>query len=79
MLAVENHGPTIPLALQSRLFDRFFRGDTARTESGQSSGLGLSIVHTIMTLHRGECRVISADSITRFELVFPLDGAAANG
>ncbi len=75
VLAVENRGPGIPPALQARLFDRFFRGDTARTDSGQSSGLGLSIVRTIMTLHHGVCRVHSADGLTRFELVFPQDVA----
>ncbi|MBB5190983.1 two-component system heavy metal sensor histidine kinase CusS [Silvimonas terrae] len=75
VLAVENHGPGISQALQARLFDRFFRGDSARSDSGQSSGLGLSIVRTIMNLHHGVCRVYCADGITRFELVFPSTAA----
>lgn len=42
-----------------RLFDRLFRGDPARTNSGESSGIGLAIVKTIMELHDGAVQVES--------------------
>lgn len=38
-----------------KVFDSFYREDTARTE--KSTGLGLAIVKRILSLHRGECYV----------------------
>lgn len=70
-ITVENHGPTIAPEHLERLFDRFYRVDPARTGATQSSGLGLSIVRSIMQLHGGNWQVTSADGITRFAVSFP--------
>ena len=70
-LWIDNTGEAIAPSQLSRLFDRFYRADAARRGSAQSSGLGLSIVRTIMTLHGGRCSAVSSDGITRFLLVFP--------
>jgi len=70
-LHVENHGPTIEPAHRERLFDRFYRADASRQRSSESSGLGLSIVRSIMQLHGGAWRVTSERGVTRFTLVFP--------
>jgi two-component system heavy metal sensor histidine kinase CusS len=75
-LSVENDGPQIGEQQLSRLFERFYRADTARRGSAQSSGLGLSIVRTIMTLHRGEAQARSGGGKTSFTLVFPAARAA---
>jgi two-component system heavy metal sensor histidine kinase CusS len=72
-IAVENAGPTIPVAHQARLFDRFYREDPSRQGNAESNGLGLSIVRSIMTLHRGAWHVRSADGVTCFSLTFPKD------
>ena len=50
-LEVRDEGPGIPAADQSRVFDRFYRSDTARTEPG--SGLGLAIVKQAVERHGG--------------------------
>ena len=50
VLAVEDDGPGIPLELQDKVFERFFRG--AGDRSG-SSGLGLSIVKAVAESHKG--------------------------
>ena len=70
-LWVENTGAPIPESQLPRLFDRFYRADTARRGSAQSSGLGLSIVRTIMTLHHGRSSASSNAGRTRFILYFP--------
>jgi len=72
LVHVENHGPTIDPAHRERLFDRFYRADASRQKSSESSGLGLSIVRSIMQLHGGAWRVTSEDGVTRFTLVFPV-------
>ena len=50
-LHVEDAGPGFPDAFIGRAFDRFSRADEAR--SGGGSGLGLSIVDMIATVHGG--------------------------
>lgn len=55
-VSVRDHGPGIPLAERSRVFDRFHRSAEARSQPG--SGLGLAIVSQIAELHGG---IASAD------------------
>lgn len=70
-LRVGNPGDTIPLAHQSRLFDRFYRVDPARREGNPSNaGLGLAITRSIVEAHRGEIRCSSNDGWTSFEIWF---------
>jgi two-component system heavy metal sensor histidine kinase CusS len=71
-LTVENCGPTIEEAHLTRIFDRFYRADAARRGSAEASGLGLSIVRSIMMLHHGSYKVTSREGKTRFTLEFPL-------
>ncbi len=51
-LRVSDDGPGFPPGALDHAFDRFFRGDPART--GPGSGLGLSIVRTLARAHGGE-------------------------
>ncbi|WP_047283422.1 heavy metal sensor histidine kinase [Pseudomonas protegens] len=71
-LQVHNQGPAIAPEHLPRLFDRFYRVDPSRAEPGDSGGLGLAIVHSIMLLHGGQVRVTSDEQATVFELGFPL-------
>ena len=69
---VENEGETIPPETLTRLFDRFYRGDAARSQISESNGLGLAIVHAIMSLHGGTAKAICPrPNVIRFELHFP--------
>lgn len=70
-IRIVNRGETIALMHQERIFDRFYRADPSRHDPGQSSGLGLSIVKSIMQLHQGRCWVESRDGVTSFGLLFP--------
>ncbi|HAW26356.1 MAG TPA: two-component sensor histidine kinase, partial [Pseudomonas sp.] len=71
VISVANKGPAIPPEHLPRLFDRFYRCDPSRAEPGDSGGLGLAIVRSIMQLHGGEVRVTSDASGTSFSLSFP--------
>ncbi|MBB6156760.1 two-component system heavy metal sensor histidine kinase CusS [Pseudomonas sp. JAI115] len=71
-LQVHNHGPVIAPEHLGKLFDRFYRVDPSRAQPGDSGGLGLAIVQSIMLLHGGQVRVSSDASGTVFELGFVL-------
>lgn len=71
-IVVENEGDAIPPEQLVRLFDRFYRGDSARSQISESNGLGLSIVRAIMGLHGGTVKVsCPLLNLVRFELHFP--------
>lgn len=69
-LHVSNPGKVISREHLPRLFDRFYRADPARENSSESSGLGLAIVMSIMSLHGGNAAVFSEGNMTRFTLQF---------
>ena len=73
-IEVANPGAVIAPEHLSRLFDRFYRVDSARAGSGAASGLGLAIVKAVMVLHGGAVRVESGkNGETLFELRFSPD------
>ena len=51
--AVIDEGPGIPEADADRVFERFYRADSARPGSSGGAGLGLSIARWIVDLHGG--------------------------
>lgn len=67
-VVVVNQGATIEPGHLPRLFDRFFRGDRARSGAHQNHGLGLAIVAAIARMHGGQPFVSSADGVTSIGL-----------
>ncbi len=59
VLEVSDNGLGIPDAEQPELFTRFFRSSTALDHAIQGSGLGLTIVSSIVKSHGGEITVVS--------------------
>jgi two-component system, OmpR family, sensor histidine kinase MprB len=57
-IVVRDHGPGVSPNDADRIFDRFYRAPTARTEPG--SGLGLAIVRDIVAAHQGDLTVANA-------------------
>lgn len=70
-ISVSNQGAPIAPEHLPRLFDRFYRCDPSRAQPGDSGGLGLAIVRSILQMHGGAVRVESVASGTRFVLAFP--------
>jgi two-component system sensor histidine kinase BaeS len=71
VLSVHDTGEGIAPEHLPRLFDRFYKVETARGTSAQGSGLGLSIVKAIVDRHGGTVHVTSSSSGTTFELRVP--------
>jgi signal transduction histidine kinase len=67
VLDVADDGPGVPPADRARVFDRFFRGDSARgpSEGGhRGSGLGLAIARDIAERHRGTLELVDESHST---------------
>ena len=66
-----NHGNTIPKGKLDRIFEQFYRLDTARATKSGGAGLGLAITKEIVELHGGTITANSEDEIIAFILVIP--------
>ncbi len=67
-LSVRNQGPPIADADLSRIFDRFYRVDRARSSDHENHGLGLAIVAAIARMHAGEVFAASRNGLTEVGL-----------
>lgn len=76
-LVVADNGPGIDPDLLPQVFDRFTRGDKARTRGdgafSRGTGLGLSTVRAIVLAHHGTVAVSSDHSGSRFVVTLPRD------
>jgi len=73
---VGDNGPGIAQEHLPRLFDRFYRVDESRARDAGGSGLGLSIVKSIMDAHGGKIWVESAVGVgTVVNVVLPCNPA----
>lgn len=71
-LAIEDSGIGIPQGDRARIFQRFSRGETARSLAPEGSGLGLAIARSIATQHGATIHVgDSSLGGARFDVVFP--------
>src|SRR5579863_3370309 len=73
-LSVTDSGPGIPVEMQSRVFERFFRADRARSRTGADggAGLGLSIARWIAEAHLGRIELVRSDATgSKFTVCIP--------
>jgi signal transduction histidine kinase len=56
-IEVNDQGPGIPEEEATRVFERFYRADVARSSQSGGAGLGLAIARWIVDLHGGDIRV----------------------
>ena len=72
-LEVSDNGLGIPEDEQAELFTRFFRSSTAQEHAIQGSGLGLTIVDSIVQSHGGDISVVSEHMVgSTFTVNLPL-------
>jgi signal transduction histidine kinase len=58
-VSVSDNGPGLTAAQQAQVFERFWRGDAARSRGQGGSGLGLAIARGIVQAHGGALSVSS--------------------
>jgi two-component system heavy metal sensor histidine kinase CusS len=69
VFSVTNTGPAIPVEVQPRLFERFFRGDKAHNRQTDGFGLGLNIAHELARANGAVLSLVSsAEDATIFEV-----------
>lgn len=66
-----NHGNTIPEEKLGRIFEQFYRLDSARQTKSGGAGLGLAIAKEIVELHQGTITAASRDEVITFEIIMP--------
>jgi len=76
-IEVSDTGFGIPPEAMPKVFDRFFRVDTSRSQASGGTGLGLAIVQSIVQLHGGKTEIASTlGQGTRVTLRLPVSAAA---
>jgi signal transduction histidine kinase len=69
---ISNSGRSIPREDRNMIFDRFYRGDKARSRRIDGFGLGLSLAREIARAHRGNLVLEDTpNGITTFTLALP--------
>ena len=71
-LVVADDGPGMPATIAERAFDRFVRGDSERSITRGSSGLGLPIVAAIVAAHSGQVELRSTARGTTVVVELPV-------
>ena len=70
---IRNSGAGIPKNDLPQIFDRFYKGDRARSANKDSTGLGLYLVKTIVKIHGGTAFVKSSENeFTEFGIRLPI-------
>lgn len=70
-VAIINYGKIIPRRELEHIFDKFYRGDSARSTTG-GTGLGLAIAKNVLEMHGGTITARSDEQGTIFEAMLPL-------
>ena len=73
LLSFKNTGKTIPEEKLNRIFEQFFRLDSARSSNSGGAGLGLAIAKEIVEMHQGTIRAVSENETVEFIIKLPVE------
>ncbi len=71
-LSVINTGKEILVEHRERIFERFYRVDSARNGDDQHYGLGLAIAKAIVDAHHGKIQVLCYNDLVEFRASLPV-------
>ncbi len=72
LIAIDNEGATIPADRLEKIFEKFYREDSARNSDAGGAGLGLAIAKEIILAHGGAITASSSNGSTEFLISLPL-------
>ena len=79
ILEVSDEGPGMSPDVAGRIFERFYRADTARSRRNGGAGLGLSIVDAVVRAHGGSVTVDTEPGAgTTIKVTLPSDDATVS-
>lgn len=70
-LAVDSCGIPIADTNVAQIFERGFRGDSAKQKVAAGTGIGLYLASRVMTFHQGRITVKTNNKISQFAVLFP--------
>jgi signal transduction histidine kinase len=73
-VTVEDRGPGIPEEHLSRVFERFYRVDPARSRDDGGTGIGLAIAKSVVEAHGGTIWAENRETGARFRFLLPSGG-----
>jgi two-component system, NtrC family, sensor histidine kinase GlrK len=68
---VEDEGPGVAAADRARVFEPFYRGERQPEDAPRGSGIGLSIVHEVVTAHDGQITLLPDEPGAHFHIELP--------
>ena len=75
IVVFRDSGPGMPPEVQKHIFDKFYQGDTSHKNKG--NGLGLALVHKIVTLYGGTIQLESVPGMgSTFKILLPLSSSS---
>lgn len=69
LIKIKNNGPQILPDDFKRIFNKYWQADASHT--GEGAGIGLSIAHRVILLHKGTISVESLPELTTFTILLP--------
>ena len=75
VIVFRDSGPGMTPEIQQHIFDKFYQGDTSHKNKG--NGLGLALVHKIVTLYGGAIQLESVPGMgSTFKILLPLSSSS---